>query len=258
MTITASIWGPEKSAKSSLALSWPQPIVHFDFDMGFERAMYRYTNGTAPTETETGWSITTSEGGITSYRCPTPFNVSIHPNTPLKGYMELWNKFLKWYMDALTDAKVKTIVVDTATQCWQICHMAYLQEKQEAQLLNKETKLRERLIPIEYAEPNARMRAIEQAPKAYSKHLVLTHYQTDTYASRMSGDRIEEYKTGEKELDGFRATANLSDIVLRTKVDGTTPKALVTVCGLSLNMVGVELVNPTYDSLVAALDKLRV
>jgi hypothetical protein len=223
MPITASIWGPEKSTKSTLAGSFPKPMAHFDFDMGFERAMYRFSNGTPPQEEEFGWTVHTADGTITSYRMPTPFTIHIQPGQPLKGYRELWNNFLALYLKALEDKSIKTVVIDTATQAWQICHMAFLQEKQEQQILNGEKKLRERLIPIEYAEPNARMRSIEQAPKVYGKHLVLTHYQTDVYANRLSGDRMEEYKTGEKELDGFRATANLSDIVLQTSVKDSKP-----------------------------------
>ena len=249
--IITSIWGPEKTGKSSLGMTFPPRIEVFDFDLGYDRAAYRFHR-----EEESGLLV--------CHSYPAPLNITVQRNQPLQGYKELWYRFLTDFMSALTDDAVHTLMIDTATQCWQICHMAFLQEKQEAQLpldaRGKDAKgntLRESLIPIEYAEPNARMRAVVQAGKGYHKNLVITHYQGAVYSKRMNGDRVEDYDTGEKQLDGFKQTAGLSDIVLRTRVEGVTPKAVVTLCGLSLNLVGIELVNPTYDSIMGALDSLR-
>jgi hypothetical protein len=252
-----SIWGPEKSQKSSLAYTGPKILRVYDFDMGYERAIWRFRD-----EEEAG--------RITCLSCPTPVHISIKRNEPLKGFRELWAKFVQDYMESLQNPNIKSIVIDTATQCWSICIQAYLQELQENQLailprnpasgeviIPQGFKMREQLQPIEYREPNNRMRAVEQAGKGFGKNLILTHYQSATYGKRMVEGQVEDYDTGEKELDGFKHTQNLSDIVLRTAYVDNTPRARVVLCGLSMNMVGVELDNPTWDGVFESLDRMR-
>ncbi len=230
----------------------------YDFDMGYERAIWRFK------EQE-------KAGLITVMTCPTPIDVRVQKNSPLRGYRELWSRFLEDYLKNLEDPNIKTVCIDTATQCWQICHMAYLQELQENQMpLQPGQKLRERLMPPEYTMPNSRMRSIEQAGKSYGKNLVLCHYQTAVYEPKLVNNNMEDVDTGKKQLDGFKQTANLSDIVVRTTIDVVTPdptkpsivvrtpKCKVEVCGLTLNMIGVEFVEPTYDKLMEGVTRLRV
>jgi hypothetical protein len=36
--LVAVLWGPLKTGKTTVGLSWPTPMIHFDFDRGFHRA----------------------------------------------------------------------------------------------------------------------------------------------------------------------------------------------------------------------------
>jgi hypothetical protein len=252
-TVTA-IWGPEKTNKSGLALTWPTPIRHYDFDMGFARASWLgdYTKIDEMLD----------KGELTTMELPTPVNISIQNNTPLTGYRERWISFIQDYLQHLEAGDVETYIIDTGTQAWSICHHAYLQELQEKQLpLSGNDKLRAKLIPIEYGEPNNRMQSVEQAAKSRGKNLVICHHQTDVYSQRMGPQGMEEYKTGEFDLDGFRRTKNLSDMVIRTRMTRAEgvwlPEAEITLCGLSMNMVGMKFQNPTYEKFTEALARLR-
>ena len=99
----------------------------------------------------------------------------------------------------------------------------------------------------------------------------MTHYPKDIYADRLNGERLESYRTGEVEPDGFKHTVTLDDIVLwcfvetdkrREIVKGVEnpsygellPHARVSLkCGLSgmgMTAVGRELPSPSYAGLM--------
>lgn len=267
-----SIWGPEKTGKTSFILSFPAVVSIHDFDLGFSRAVYRMIpEGGDINEAEDRIEVRDKDGNLLfrCYRYPAPLAIPSIKSQPLRGYRELWTRFLTNLMKDLEDKEVTAIAVDTATQAWQVCHMGFLQERQEAQMPliqnpkgewvdSQNRKLRESLIPIEYAEPNSRMQAVEQAAKGYGKNLILAHHQGAIYARRFKGETMEEYDTGEKQLDGFRRTLALSDIVLRTSINKAgVPSAEVTLCGLSLNLVGMVFEAPTHEKVLEAIRMIR-
>jgi hypothetical protein len=250
-----SIWGPEKTNKTGLSLTWPTPIRHYDFDMGFERASYL---GSYQDKKQM-----ILDGAITWLEMPAPIHIPLRLSDPLKGFRELWAKFVQDILEHLTANDVETYVIDTGTKCWSLCHTAYLQELQEKQIpLQPNQKLRERLQPIEYAEPNSRMQAVWQAPKSRGKNLVVIHHQGAVYGTRFnSRGETEEFDTGEKQQDGFRKAKDLTDIELRTNFrnrDGVwVPSAKVTLCGLTMSMLGMEIDNPSYDLIFEAVERMR-
>lgn len=243
-----------------MALTWPRPLVHFDLDVGsFERA---------------AWRIDTT--GIESKSYPTPIQVerlkgqvkdgvTIKFPKKLVGIKEVWQQIVMDFVEALNRPEVKTIVMDSATQLWNICHRGHLQELQEIQIARakgniNENELRENLMPKEYAEPNERMRTLIYAAKSYKKHLVLTHYPKDVYANRVTDKGIEEYKTGEIEPDGFKDTQKLVDIVIWVEADSTGQvNAKITKCGLEgLGTMAVGLViEPSYDGIIKLQESMR-
>jgi len=235
-----AIWGKEKSGKSSLAMTFPQPTVIYDFDLGSHRALYRF------------------QGEHIEIK---PYAVPLQFGTLMKGVRELWEKFVQDYSNDLQKEAVKTVVIDSATQLWLVVRHAYLQGKQEA--AKPKEKKRERLLPIEYAMPNNRMETIIYAARSFGKNLALTHYSRDVYQDKLTDTGYKSIRTGEIELDGFRYTTGLVDMVVQTYVeydeaDNPAFKALVTTSGLSPYMKGMAFENPTYELLVGAVEKTRV
>jgi len=246
MSEIAGLWGDEKTGKSSLALTWPKPIAHFDMDFGVGRVMHRFQEdfdkGLIVTKP---YALKLEDVMFTSSK-----------GRPIKGAREVYEQFITDYVAAVMDEDVATLVIDTSTQLWEIVRLGYLQEKQELQ--KESEKLRERLLPVEYGEPNGRMRNIIQAARSYDKHLVLVHYAKDEYKPQPdSKGGISEQRTGKIILDGFKWTPDLSDIIIQTRREDSTFFGKVTLCGLAVSLEGTELQDPTYELFMGALDKLR-
>jgi len=271
--ITA-ICGDEGTGKTSMALTFPKPLRHFDIDVGgYRRAIWRL-----------------SSEGVESKGYPRPIQISKlmgSQGTPttrisipkkVEGMKELWQQIVTDFVAACTDTEVKTIVIDSATLLWNICHQSHLQELQEKQLaIHKKAKpnipfdendYRERLQPMEYGPANDRMRTILHTARSFSKNLVLVHYPTDEYGTIPdSKGNMVEGKTGAIIIDGFKETKKLVDLVVWTSIKETMnagvkekqPVAKITKCGLEgagLAAVGLE-VPATYEGIVNLVNLLK-
>lgn len=256
MGIICAIWGPEKSWKSTFALTFPKPIVHFDIDVGgYKRA---------------SWRVDTTDVVSESY--PTPIQVeklmgakqegaTVRFPRQVIGYKAVWQKIVVDFVDCCQSPKVQTIIMDSATELWRICHTSLLQEKQEIQMSHgmsvTDSLFREKLKPVEY--PNERMRSLIYTARSHKKNLVLTHYPRDVYGQKVTDKGIEDYKTGAVEPDGFKDTQKLVDIVIWIDVDGKgVVSAKITKCGLEgLGTAAVGLpVEPSYQGILNLRDTL--
>lgn len=250
-----AIWGEEKTGKTTLALTFPKPIMHFDLDIGgYQRAARRLdTSNITSTPYTPGLQLEKMIGAQKD-------GISVRVPKKVTGYKEMWSKICIDFSNAVQDASIQTIVMDSGTQLWSICHTALLQEKQEQQLSQgiKESDLRTSLLSIEYGPANERMKLLIFTARSFNKNLILTHYPKDVYGSRLTDKGVEEYRTGEVDIDGFKQTKALSDIAVRTYADkgkeGVKTKAVVTLSGMGLEAIGLELENPTYDRLQKMID----
>ena len=299
-----SLWGKEGSGKSSVGLSFPKPLFHQELDIGgFDRAawfvakQYKESTGKelrirrcAPKEdiSKLDWN----EWDIVTKPYVTPVQleklmgvsqkagVSVRFPRQVIGVKEVWQDII---IDTVTVGQVpivKTIMPDSATQLWWVCHSSLLQEKQEIQIaqgIKPEAKdFREKLMPVEF--PNNRMREVIYTVKSFGKHYVMTHYPKDIYANKVTDRGIESYATGEVEPDGFKHTVTLDDIVLwcyaevdkrRDIIKGVenpdfnkpVPRARISLkCGLSglgMKAVGLELPTPDYEGLMELQSMVR-
>ena len=224
-----------------------------------------------------------SADGVTSKGYPKPIQVdkliggglneaSTRVITPKKveGMSEIWQQIAQDFVDACTANDTSTIVIDSATLLWNICHQSHLQFLQEKQLAQHKSKnpnrpfdendYRERLQPIEYGPANDRMRTILHTARSYQKNLVLTHYPTDEYGSMPDGKGgMVEGKTGVKIMDGFKETLKLADLVVWVSIKDQQPIAKITKCGLEgmgLNAVGLEI-PATYEGIINLQNTMR-
>jgi hypothetical protein len=223
----------------------------YDFDLGSDRAVPRFQD-----EVDMDLIV------VKKYPIPPQGvyldekgKVSIRKDAKVRGVREVWERFLQDYVTAVMDPGFESHLIDTGTQCWECCHRSFLQEKQEAQPANE--RLRERLLPVEYGEPNARMKAVIYTARTYSRNLIITHYQRELYREVLTDRGLEERRTGEFELDGFKYTNGLVDMSVVTSVLGNVPHCKVDLCGLDLRLQGMELIEPTYQKIVDALSMVR-
>lgn len=290
MTILG-IWGEDKTCKTTLALSAPKPIKYMEFDIGgFHRAVNN--------DVRYGYAKAVQSGEISYEAYPLPVTASIgnidftkstiSVSKKVTGMKELFYKFLANYVKHLQDAKVATIIIDTATMLKQVTDDAYLQEKQEAQMDAKGNllagqKLREQLTQIEYKEPNSRTRGIYYNAKASGKHLILVHHARDEYKPTTHYDNqgrmvTENMPTGKRERAGFATLGDSADLIVHTYIenepvldadekpviDKATKKPLTTpvpYCTVELSevlqMVGMNIRVPTFDMLMQMVEMMR-
>jgi hypothetical protein len=284
--LTCVLWGEEKTWKSSFAQSFPKPLFHMELDIGgFDRAAWRLPASTRILRlgvTDDLTDVTWSQWDIVTKPYPIPVQLeklmgaqkigaTVRFPRSVTGYKEVWQSFVVDYVTACQSG-CASILFDSATQLWVVCHTSLLQEKQEIQLANgvkpENKDFREKLLPVEY--PNDRMRSIVYTAQSYHKNLILTHYPKDVYGERFDAEgRKQEYRTGEVVPDGFKDTQKLADIVIKlSAVAGRNPitgavsqsiEAKITRCGLpGLGTAATgAVIAPNYDGIVELVERYR-
>ena len=221
--ITVSIAGLPKTGKSHLALTFPEPIIVFSFDLGLEPVLAKFE----------GKKI-----GVKTY--PIPIIDSIHPKPYAKP---IWAQFTKDYKEAIWDKAVKTVVIDTGTALYELARHARTEELGQQQLLRHQ-----------YGEVYSRMSALYLEPRISGVNLVITHYTKDVYE--------DEKPTGEVALDGYKRTNGIADLVLtmargQTRDKDGKPKtvALTTITDsrFGFELDGLILENTTYNELISLI-----
>lgn len=220
------------------------------------------------------WRLETE--GITSVSFPRPVQidklvgqkaakqgrdvVSIRQTKRVVGMQELWEKIVMDFVKYCQTSELRSIVIDSATLLWNIAHSAHLQQLQEKQMAQNpgidDNLLRERLQPIEYGPANDRMRMLLHTARMFSKNLVLTHYPRSVYAEMPnSKGEIVSYATGAQEMDGFKETAKLVDVIVWLFVSVNQKGSKVPMAqihkfgGVGLEVVGMN-VPATYQGLI--------
>lgn len=269
-------WGPDKTCKSTLALTFPKPLAYLEFDIGGgERAIkndsrYGFKQAVADSSIITSFKDPQGHEHPLSFVMPYQIGVvdfnkmSVRPSKILVGMKELWYKFLVAYISLLEQPNIQTIVIDTGTLLWELCCSGYLQEKQELQLdqygnVLPGEKLRVQLLQIEYREPNIRMRGIVYQAKAHKKHLVMTHHERDEYGMMMIKGEMIQGPTGRKERAGWGSLGDGADIIVHTYIKSGSAK--VPYCKVELaeikELEGMEIETPTWEKIDFMLRMLR-
>jgi hypothetical protein len=260
-----AITGDEGSCKSTMALTFPTSIFHFDLDVGgFDRAAWRLVKDNPKLKVYRakqsedisaldidGYDIITKPyprplqesklmGQLTGTEVKSASVRTLKQPKKVEGMKELWQDIISDFV-YICKRGTKSIVFDSATMLWQTCHNARLQELQEVQeykwktsaqtskLPFPEDEYRERLQPIEYGQPNERMTSLIQASRSFRKNLILTHYPTDEYGMIADGKGgLVEGKTGKQISDGFKNTGKLCDLVVWTSIKETATQGTKT------------------------------
>ena len=301
-----AIVGEEGTGKTSMAVSFPRKVIHFDIDVGgFKRVAWRIPDDVKIIvlgSNDKFEDVKPADFDILSKAYPkeilnvdkllgqkavgdiTSRGFKVELPKKVVGMRELWHKFVYDFVVAAQWPEVNTMILDSATLLWNIVHKCHLQELQEKQVYawNKEhantpfneNEYRERLQPIEYGPANDKMREVFQTARAFNKNLVLTHYPTDVYGPMPDGHGgMEDKKTGQVTLDGFKETAKLMDVVVWTSIQTSTrdkkgggketykfPVATfhkAGIAGMGINAVGEEI-NATYEAILSLRNLMRM
>lgn len=251
-TLIMGIYGDIKTGKTSLALTAPKPLVHFDLDQGFERAEPRVAKFRIKRIPPNGPNLT--EDLFQNYDIVTkPYQIPLRfSGQKVHGMIGLWEMFLEDYRIACTSPHVKSLVVDTGTVLWAVRTQAHLEK------IQKERPERTNLIQIEYAVPNADMRAVYGAARTYGKNLIITHHLGGVYEQKLTPQGVQEIRVGDT-WAGFSGMGAIVDMVARTTLQ-RNPLAVVLkveTCGYTLALEGQTFTNPDFTTLLEAINNLR-
>jgi len=260
-----------------MGLSFPKPLFHMELDIGgFDRAAWRLPEDTKILRLESGQPITGIDWttwDIVTKPYPIPVQierligaqqsgVTIRFPRRMVGYKPLWEQIVVDFVGACQVPVLKSIMTDSATKGWEICHRTVLQDKQDIQLASgvKETdpKFRERLQPVEY--PNEKMHSVIYTAKSFGKNLILIHYPADEYKEKVTERGVESYTTGGILPDGFKKTKEAANVIIWTYLDrDNTPRAKIddnplakkcSLPGIGVTGIGLELPSPSYQGLM--------
>lgn len=257
------ICGEEKSWKTTMALTFPRRLVHFDLDVGgWNRASWRIDK----TDVVSQPYLLPIQMEKMLGLGPKKENMSVRFPRKVVGYKEVWQKIVLDFVAVCQDPKVQTVVMDSGTQLWTICHTSLLQEKQEIQLSKgmkeDDPNFRERLMPIEF--PNDRMRTLIYTAGSASKHLILTHYPKAVYKEKVTEKGIESYKSNDIVVDGFKESERLADLVVWLGLEMNKEKKLasvgtITKCGIEGMGTAAHglTIEPSYKGIIDLQEALR-
>jgi hypothetical protein len=220
--IIAAIRGNAKEGKTALALDFPEPVIIFNFDYGYEAAAK---------------FILSKNPGKKLYH----YDLPIADDTTPQEMAVILKKFQAMYADAVRycDQERGTVVVDTASDLWRVVQEAILGP------LREEAKAKGKVMPqFAYGQANLVMAGLLRRP-FHLNHVnaVFIHRNRAIYESAEP--------TGRYEGQWFGDTPAIVEHIFEVYEDQGDKKikARIEVCRTDRQLRGTILTNPTYSLL---------
>lgn len=202
--IIMSIEGLEKQGKTHFALTAPGPIAMFSTDIGEEGVVSKFKDKDI-------WVMSIDK---------------VDENSTEQAPKE-YARFKTAYTDVLRGKDVRTVVIDTATEIWEILRMARFGRLTQ-------------VMPYQYGPVNAEYRALIREAYTYDKNLILLH--------KMKPQYINDKRTGEYERAGFGDTGFLvqvnAQVYRYSPSDGGEFVIYVRDCRQNPDLTGEEFMGP--------------
>ena len=166
--LIVSAEGKERTGKTSFGLSAPGPLVYLPLDPGMEGVIDKYL---ADKEV---WLPTKDKNEIETF--------NYRDVTSQDEWEKMWEKFKSTFEKGLISKEVKSLIVDTATEAWELIRLARL-----GKLSN--------VKPHHYGPVNAEFRNMIKRVYETDKNLILIH--------KVKKEYVDDKTTGEMERAGF-------------------------------------------------------
>lgn len=234
--ILVSISGLPKTGKTHLAMTFPEPIKVFSFDVGSDFVRTKFSNKVIDVQS---FALPIVEAEDETWALP------------------VWAEFSTEYKRVVEGQEYQTIILDTATAVESILRQTILEELQEDKPGKK------KLATNEYVARNLRMGALFTRARNNGVNLVTIQYLREQWVKRAGSDKAEP--TGALIIDGWNQTEGLADINIEmtTKekivAEGDKPvRKTVMVATIKANRFereqnGQSFEDTTYDEIVAVL-----
>jgi len=204
-----TLFGPMNTGKSTFLLTCPDPIFVFDLELGMGRADWRMKQIEKELDTKieyTKWSFELSPDELLE-------SVEFTRGGHIHGRIRQWDQMMTKFVEIIKAGKHKTIGFDTAKVLWDADNQSVLEMRQ------KENPNKQTLDPMEYGAPNLRMNNVIDICRRFDINLVLINHERDVYTKQLVSGQLRDAPSGEKELDGWRQTLDISDWILYTDCD---------------------------------------
>lgn len=198
--LIVNVMGKEKQGKTHVGFTAPGPVVTFDFDYGQEGVVGKFAKDK---------KIYSSE-----------FRIS---EISADKFKSEWERYKKEYRAALAEKEVRSIVVDTATELWELARMA---------AFGKLTQV----MPHQYGPLNAEMRGLIRDAYSSNKSVIFLHKMTQEY--------INNQPTKNYVMAGFKDTpysVQVNCLAWREEEGGDFHLSVVD-CRQNAGLAGMDLV----------------
>ena len=154
--LIVSVEGPEKKGKTHFALTAPGPIALLNLDIGDEGVVDKF--------------VAQKEIYKNDYMAKRKMEQA--------DYQELWERLKTDYYNALDHPEIKTVIMDTATDSWDLCRLAILGRLQQ-------------VMPHDYVRPNSEFKEMIKTAYGSDKNVIFLHQVKDEWvASQSTGNQI--------------------------------------------------------------------
>ena len=179
--LVLSIEGLPKAGKTHLALTAPGPIAYLNLDNGLESVINKFAGD--------------KKIYVSNY--DTPINPrDVYPD--IDKTIAVWHQLKQDFITALSSG-VKTVIVDTCTEMYELVRLARLGKLSQVQ-------------PFQYGLPNYEFKALlDESLKAVNVNTIFLHKMKDKY--------LKDKRTGEYERAGYSGIEYIVQVFLRIFFD---------------------------------------
>jgi len=190
----------EKQGKTHFGLTAPGPIAYFNFDRSPEDVLPKFP----------GKDILVSDQKI-----PPDWG-----NKPQQFYVTVWERFKKLFLAAAEHPRFRSIVVDTATELWEVLRMARLGALAK-------------VMPYQYTPVNAEMTATIKHILPCDKNVIFIHKLRPQY--------VNDKWNGGYERSGFNQMKFLVQSNISLRFENGDFICRINDCSRNMSLCGLEL-----------------
>jgi len=181
-SLSVCSYGHEKRGKTWFALSAPGPVAVISSDSGTENAVRE-------------WQRQGKEIYLFQHTLP-PLGQKI------EVYESAWDRLAEAVYEAITSAQFRSVVVDTATEVWELLRLARFGRLTQ-------------VMPHHYGPVNNEFRSLLNKAVASDKNTVWIHKVKKVYKTNKEG---KDSWTGEWERSGFADFGYIIDVVIEHRI----------------------------------------
>lgn len=206
-------WGQEKTGKTHFAMTAPGPIAVVSLDAGTQEVVEKL--------------VGSKEIYVCQSRVPPP---SRDKQADQDEYKRLWREVRSSVLAASMERSVRTVVIDTATELWELCRLAAFGRLTQ-------------VLPVMYGPVNKEFRdLVKSCMDRPDLNLVFIHKVRKSYQATPSG----EAWNGQWEAACFQDMPYLVDVEISHSIVPARGKAIFrsrveSVCRQNPDVFGLEL-----------------